>query len=359
MDGVIALLGSGETAPGMVKVHRSLLARYQRPVAINLDTSYGFQENVPQMSAKLVEFFATSLQMTLETVPLANYESASHLARAIAKRRVREADYIFAGPGSPSYALAQWRPLGLVEDFAAALGHGATLCLASAATLTLGSHSAPIYEIYKVGTAPHWLEGLDLLGRVGLHCAVIPHYDNAEGRDYDTRRCYLGERRLALLEAQLPEDVAILGIDEHTALILDLEADTARVLGRGHAYWRRGGEVRVLGRDAPTPLDALRAGSRPTTIPAPAPVPSDQYATIADAAVAASNGDADALAALVLASGHASTPASLVEAVLDARAAARASAQYELADRLRDGLVEAGVEVRDDPNGTTWHTRPR
>ena len=351
MNGVIALLGSGETAPGMVRVHRQLLARYDHPVAINLDSSYGFQENVPQMTAKLVDYFATSLTTTLVPVSLANYERATPLERALMRGAVREADYVFAGPGSPSYALAQWRPLELVEDFAVALGRGATLCLASAATLTLGRYSAPIYEVYKVGAEPHWLDGLDLLGRYGLACAVIPHYDNAEGRDYDTSRCYLGERRLAILEAELPEDVAILGVDEHSALILDLENDEARVLGRGHAYWRRGGKVRVLDH-APTPLDVLRDGARRSTASAShAPRASDQSLELAEAA---HGGDLDALAALVAAARRAPAPTALVEAVLEARTVARASGHYELADRLRDGLVEAGIELRDGPTGTTW-----
>jgi len=33
--------------------------------------------------------------------------------------------------------------------------------------------------------------------------------------------CYLGERRLQVLEAELPPDVFILGVDGHTALVLD------------------------------------------------------------------------------------------------------------------------------------------
>ncbi len=351
MNGVIALVGSGETAPGMVKVHRSLLSRYENPVAINLDSSYGFQENVPQMTAKLVEFFATSLATTLEPVSLASYERATPLERTLAKGRVREADYVFAGPGSPSYALAQWRPLEVVEDFATALDRGATLAFASAATLTLGRFSAPIYEVYKAGADPYWLDGLDLLGRYGLVCAVIPHYDNAEGRDYDTSRCYLGERRLARLEAELPEDAAILGIDEHTALVLDLGDDTARVVGRGHAYWRRGDDVLVFGREA-TPLSAVRSGTRTLNEPSPVrPAQSDEPRHLAEAA---HGGDLEALAALVRAANRAPTPALLVEAVLEARATARASGDYDLADRLRDGLLEAGIELRDGPTGTTW-----
>ena len=47
-------------------------------------------------------------------------------------------------------------------------------------------------------------------------------------------------------------------------------------------------------------------------------------------------------------------PGPLVEGVLSARVAARAAKQFELADSLRDALVEAGIQVNDGPNGTTW-----
>ena len=43
-----------------------------------------------------------------------------------------------------------------------------------------------------------------------------------------------------------------------------------------------------------------------------------------------------------------------VEAVLDARVAARTAKQYEIADGLRDRLLAAGVEVRDTPDGAEW-----
>jgi len=76
--------------------------------------------------------------------------------------------------------------------------------MASAAALTLGRYTIPVYEIYKVGEAPRWLEGLDLLTPIGLPVAVVPHYDNAEGGNHDTRFCYLGEHRLRMLEDELP-----------------------------------------------------------------------------------------------------------------------------------------------------------
>ena len=74
-----------------------------------------------------------------------------------------------------------------------------------------------MYEIYKVGDDPHWLDGLDLLGRrPACAAAVVPHYDNAEGGTHDTRFCYMGERRLRGLERELPDDVFVLGVDGHT-----------------------------------------------------------------------------------------------------------------------------------------------
>jgi hypothetical protein len=71
---------------------------------------------------------------------------------------------------------------------------------------------------------------------------VVPHYDNAEGGNHDTRFCYMGERRLRVLEALLPEDVFVLGVDSHTALLLDLDAGVGSIAGLG------GVTVRVDGR---------------------------------------------------------------------------------------------------------------
>jgi cysteinyl-tRNA synthetase len=39
---------------------------------------------------------------------------------------------------------------------------------------------------------------------------------------------------------------------------------------------------------------------------------------------------------------------------LSARVSARATAQYDLADELRDTLLKAGIDVQDSPDGTTW-----
>jgi cysteinyl-tRNA synthetase len=207
----------------------------------------------------------------------------------------------------------------------------------------------------------------------------------------------------------------VLGVDEHTALVLDLDADTATILGRGAVTLRRGDRKRVLAAGQALPLDALRAGvtdsSGATLAPAqPAPPtaaeddgpPAASVAEVAreteaafDAALAA--GDADrALAAVLelddaIAAWSADTfqsdemdraratlramivrlagaardglrdprdvLAPVVEATLALRATVRAEGRYDLSDLLRDELAAAGVEVRDTADGAEWDLR--
>ena len=232
---------------------------------------------------------------------------------------------------------------------------------ASAAALTLGAFTAPIYEVYKVGVdEPRWREGLNLLGRLGLNCAVIPHFDNNEGGNYDTRYCYLGEPRLLELEHQLPEGVATLGVDEHTAAILDFANDTLSVEGRSNVYWRLNGESRVFSNGTSTSLDELRtlgpSGSFSQTV-AP-PLPRSTPVELAEAAAEGGDEGLQALAQLVQLASKGGVgfidPSELIEGVLRARVSARSNGQYEVADELRDALIRAGVEVKDGPEGTSW-----
>ena len=344
----------------MTKIHRKLLEPITDLKAVNLDTAYGFQLNVPQMSEKLEEYFATSLNVKLSTLHFSSYEKSTELERTLFKKRVRDANYVFAGPGSPTYALAQWAPLQLGDDLLSVLDESGTLCFASAASLTLGAFTAPIYEIYKVGDQhPRWREGLNVLGALGLDCVVIPHFDNNEGGNYDTRYCYLGEPRLLELESQLPSDVATLGVDEHTAVILDFGAGTLSVKGRANGYWRANGHTLVLENGATIQLSELGAdsgSSRPLSPEVERQV--DSPVELAETAAAGGEEGLKALAQLVqLASTGGEgfiDPTALVEGILSARVEARAKGQYELSDELRDVIANAGIEVKDTPEGTVW-----
>ena len=63
-SGSIAILGSGETSPNLVSVHREMIDRLEEianPLIIN--SPFGFQENADELSNKLKEFFITSLNI--------------------------------------------------------------------------------------------------------------------------------------------------------------------------------------------------------------------------------------------------------------------------------------------------------
>jgi hypothetical protein len=256
---VLAIIGSGETSPTMVTVHRELVSRLglASPQATVLATPYAFQENAADVSARTQRYFADSVGLRVRvaagTSPNADPGMASPLIppdeedEARQAAGIRAADWVFAGPGSPSYALAHWQAgpvaAGLRDRVLA--GDGLTV-LASAAAATAGRFTLPVYEVYKAGGAPRWLDGLDLLGPLGLTVALIPHYDNAEGGRYDTRHCYLGERRLAVMERELGDDAAVLGVDEHTAMLIDLRTSDIEIRGRGGLTVRRSGDSVVL-----------------------------------------------------------------------------------------------------------------
>ncbi|TAL07891.1 MAG: hypothetical protein EPO00_08215, partial [Chloroflexota bacterium] len=256
---VLVIMGSGETAPTMAKVHRALFDRLgPGPVkAAIIDTPYGFQENAADLSARTVQFFVDRVGRPVSIATFPNRD-VDAVTTAAAVAVIRESRYVMAGPGSPSYALRQWLGGPIPPALEDRLRTGGIVTMASAAALTLGAWTIPVYEIYKVGEAPYWLRGLDLLGALtGLHAAVVPHYDNAEGGNHDTRFCYIGERRLAELEAQLPDDAFVLGIDGHTALIVDLEDMRVAVAGRGGVTVRSRGRGTVLPSGSEIEIDGL------------------------------------------------------------------------------------------------------
>jgi hypothetical protein len=111
---------------------------------------------------------------------------------------------------------------------------GAALVLASAATIALSAYALPVYEIFKVGEDVHWKKGLDFFGLYGLPLVFIPHWNNTDGgEELDTSRCFMGQRRFERLMEMLPADLTVIGLDEKTALIMDIQSGAARVVGLG------------------------------------------------------------------------------------------------------------------------------
>jgi hypothetical protein len=421
---VLAIIGSGETSPTMVTVHRALVGRLGlgRPRATVLATPYAFQENAADVSARTERYFADSVGLRVRvaagTSPDADAGMAPPLIppdpedEARQAAAIRAADWVFAGPGSPSYALAHWQAgpvaAGLRDRVLA--GDGLTV-LASAAAATAGRFAVPVYEIYKAGGAPRWLPGLDLLGALGLDVALIPHYDNAEGGRYDTRYCYLGQRRLAEMERGLPAGAAVLGVDEHTAMLVDLRDEEIEIRGRGGVTIRRSGDDVVLPPGSRLSVAELRelvrgdlvrgrpgtdGGLGPAAGSGEADLPLPELITAAERRFGSASGqrDADAMVGAILELETAITaweadmdedqgteqarallrdligrlgraardgladprdrlrPA--VEPLLALRATLRGAGDFAAADAIRDALAGAGLDISDTPEGTRW-----
>lgn len=259
-SGIIALMGSGELTSTMVEVHKELLKKVKLPpIAVFLDTPAGFQLNADQLSQRAVTYFLDHVNHPMSTVSFKSRDRATPVEAEAAFRALSDSGFILMGPGSPTYAVRQWRQTPIREILISRIESGGCLTAASAAALTVGRFTLPVYEIYKVGEDLHWVEGLNLLAHFGFNLAVIPHWNNAEGGTHDTRFCYMGEARLRKMESLLPADVSLLGIDEHTACIMDFFENTATVKGIGRVVLRHQGRESVFQKGERFSLDVLRS----------------------------------------------------------------------------------------------------
>ncbi len=100
-------MGSGETAPTMIKPHREIFARGGDAPAVLLDTPYGFQENADEISTRAVGYFAASVGRSIDVLSWRT-PPPTGLPRERALATLDRAGWLFAGPGSPTYALRQW-----------------------------------------------------------------------------------------------------------------------------------------------------------------------------------------------------------------------------------------------------------
>ncbi len=252
-------MGSGELTATMVEIHKSLLARLgPSPKAVFIDTPAGFQLNVDELSRKALLYFREKVKQAMTVASFKSHKSCTPYEAEQAFHHLRQADYILIGPGSPTYAVRQWQQTPIPHIIMNRIENGACLVAASAAALTVGKFTMPVYEIYKVGTDLHWVAGLDILGYFGFNLVVIPHWNNAEGGTHDTRFCYMGEPRFTMLEQLLPEEVGIVGLDEHTACIMDLETNEATIKGLGRVTFRHRGNELTFAKDDRFSLDVLR-----------------------------------------------------------------------------------------------------
>lgn len=409
--GFIALMGSGELTATMVEVYKGLLAQIKVPSqAVFLDTPAGFQLNADDISRRAEEYFRTRIGHPLTTAAFKSASAATLPEKEAAYRLLNQAGLILIGPGSPTYAVRQWRDSSIPDIIKNRIAAGGCLIAASAAALTVGRFTLPVYEVYKVGIEPYWEQGIDVLAAFGFNCLVIPHWNNAEGGTHDTRFCYMGAPRFAALEAMLPQGVCIIGLDEHTACLLDLEKGSAVVRGLGRVTLRRSGQEMHFARGESFPLTLLQdADFRTASKRSEAPLvtdeksqdiimPSfwDQVHTLKTAFMSGLEVKEPGTAVnavleldriiwqaqldleneefisqareilrefiVLLGTMLESTPkkeqaafSSLVDALLALREDFRDREQWDAADAVRARLEQVGITIEDTPAGARWH----
>ncbi len=316
--GLVVIIGSGELGPSMKTTYRHLFDHVNAASITILDTPFGFQENADDLTARIERHFQDGFGIKPRIASLRRTGfSGADQERFLAD--VAGSEVVFAGPGSPSYALRVWSDLDLSSALTNVVDRGGAVVMASAAAVTLGTKAMPVYEIYKVGEDPAWIDGLDFLSAYGLSVAVVPHWNNREGGFHDTSHCFIGNHRFRTLVEQLSTTVSVLGIDEHTSLSIHAATGTMRILGSGEVHFNE--------TDFGDTMSAPGFVKRPE-LPkaAPQPEPANAWEPV-------------------------------IELLIDMRTESRERGDFFLADRIRETLAASGIELRDEPDGTHWSFR--
>lgn len=149
----------------------------------------------------------------------------------------------------------------------------------------------------------------------------------------------MGETRFAELLALLPAHITVVGIDEHTALLMDFETAQAEVMGHGTVTVLQSPRVQQFGGRQSFPLATLGPWRRPE--PASG-IPVQVWAEV----LAAQSQTPDTKPAI---------PGEVL-ALMDQRQAARARREWVTADELRQRIAALGWSVSDTPDGS--HLEP-
>lgn len=342
MTGPVILFGSGETSASAQAIYDRLFTTLDGPIRLAvLETPAGFELNSAWVAGRVVTFVEKHLRNfdpQTAIVPARRRDSEFSPDDPEILAPLLSSNVLYMGAGSPTYAVRQLQDTLAWYTLSARHRLGAALVLASASVLAAGVLTIPVYEIYKVGEDVHWKAGLDLFGPYGLSLALVPHWNNNDGGvDLDTSRCFMGLPRFAQLLDMLPDTVTVVGIDEHTALALDLNAQTCQVMGRGGVTLLRDGEERYFDSDKDrsfpiTELGSFRVPSESKGIPA------DVWEWVREAEVQAERAVAQ-------------TPTPEVLDLAKKRQVARTQLDWRTADRLRDQIGGLGWDVRDTPSG--------
>jgi hypothetical protein len=211
---------------------------------------------------------------------------------------------------------------------------GATLIFASAATISIGAWALPVYEVYKVGEDVHTKRGLDLFADYGMNLSFVPHWNNADGGiDLDTSRCFFGIERFEQWRSLLPAENIVVGLDEHSGVILDFEAAYCEVSGVSSVSVLKSNGMDIHPAGAKFPLSELGQFQPPAHLEQG--IRLDAWDMVTKAATAEED----------------DSPPAEILAMLEQRKTAREKKDFAESDRLRDQISALGWSVQDSKEG--------
>lgn len=263
--GKVILFGSGEIAPSGVKVHRKILRSLpsRSNIAI-METPAGFQPNSKEVAGEIASVFRKSLGEFINKISVIPARKRGTGFSPDNEKLIEPllfSDYIFMGPGSPTYTVDQLENSPAWRRIRERWKKGAILCFSSAGALASGRFTLPVYEIYKAGADLYWKKGLDLYSELNISLTIITHWNNSEGgKKLDTRYCYMGEDRMSMLLKKLPEKTVLLGIDEHTAAVFDFSKNLLYITGKGRVTVIHPSSRMILEKERAFEISALFKG---------------------------------------------------------------------------------------------------
>ena len=335
--GQIAFLGSGETSLAGGRIFETLAKNLDDAPRIALmETPAGFELNSAQVVGKVGDFMKTRLQNykpVVDVVPARKKDSDFSPDDPEIIEPLLYANMIFMGPGSPTYAIRHLQDTLAWDVIRARHRLGATLIFASAATISVGAHALPVYEVYKVGMDVHAVDGLDYFKDFGVHLSFTPHWNNAEGgADLDTSRCFVGMDRYNEWCDLLPDTNTTLGLDEHTGLIIDFESGMCEVSGVSSVSIVRECDPEIY--PSGTKFEMKEIGDFEYPDPIESDIPADVWDMVANAPPLEED-----------------KPSEEVVSLAEKRLAAREDKNWDESDKLRDEIASHGWTVQDTKDG--------
>jgi len=336
--GPIALLGSGETSQAGGRIFETITQRFSHPVKIAiLETPAGFELNSPMVASRVGEFLKNRLQNInpqIDVIPARKRGSPFDPNNSQILQPLLQANLIFMGPGSPTYAVRQLKD-SLAWDLVRARHHqGAALVFASAAVVAVGAWALPVYEIYKVGEDVSLMPGLDLFADFNLHLSFLPHWNNSDGgNDVDTSRCFVGIERFNYWCSLLPAGHTTIGLDEHTVIIIDFASGNCSVSGVSSVTLSRKSNPEIFQAGSEFPIMELgdfRAPENPET---------------------GISARAWEMVSKVLRNAVPEETPTEVAILLEKRQQMRLNQQWAEADALRQEISALGWIIKDTPEG--------